>query len=100
MHVLAARDYTGGSQVLPPAPAGEPNYVSFYQDALAANQIGYDVYDVDDRGRTAPTYLGVLSHYRRSSGTRATESSRVSLAGPPVMRPASRWTSFCTSAPT
>jgi hypothetical protein len=62
--VLSAEDYTGASQVLPPNPAGGPNYVSFYQDALAANGIESDVYDVDDQGRKAPTYLGVLSHYK------------------------------------
>ena len=43
---------------------GGPSYLSFYQDALAANGIGSDVYDVDARGRKAPTYLGVLSHYK------------------------------------
>ena len=64
MLVLSAEDYTGASQVLPPNPAGGPNYLSFYQDALAANGIESDVYDVDDHGRKAPTYLGVLSHYK------------------------------------
>ena len=64
MLVLSAEDYTGASQVLPPNPAGGPNYLSFYQDALAANGIESDVYDVDDQGRKAPTYLGVLSHYK------------------------------------
>jgi hypothetical protein len=62
--VLAAEDYTGASQVQPPNPAGGLNYVSFYQDALTENGIGSDVYDVDARGRTAPSYLGVLSHYK------------------------------------
>ncbi len=40
-----------------------PHYLSYYPDALAANGIGYDVYDVDARGRKAPDRLGVLSHY-------------------------------------
>jgi hypothetical protein len=40
-----------------------PKYVSSYQDALAANGIGSDVYDVDAHARTAATRLGVLSHY-------------------------------------
>ena len=40
-----------------------PNYLSFYEDALTANGIGYDVYDVDAMGRTAPDHLGVLGHY-------------------------------------
>lgn len=57
--ILAAEDYTGAS----PVQATGPNYLSYYQDALAANGIGYDVYDVDARGRKAPTALGVLSHY-------------------------------------
>jgi hypothetical protein len=57
--VLSAEDYTGASPVQPTGP----NYVSYYQEALAANGIGSDVYDVDARGRTAATKLGVLSHY-------------------------------------
>ena len=40
-----------------------PHYLSYYQDALEDNDIGYDVYDVDANGRTAATMLGVLSHY-------------------------------------
>ena len=56
---MAAEDYTGAS----PVQAGGPNYLGFYQDALDANGTGYDVYDVDARGRTAPDALGVLSHY-------------------------------------
>lgn len=57
--VLAAEDYTGAS----PVQAGGPNYLDFYEEALEANGTGYDVYDVDARGRTAPDALGVLSHY-------------------------------------
>jgi hypothetical protein len=57
--VLSAEDYTGAS----PVQAGGPNFVSYYQDALAANNIGSDVYDVDAHARTAATKLGVLSHY-------------------------------------
>ena len=36
---------------------------SYYLDALAANGVPADVYDVDARGRIAPDQLGVLSHY-------------------------------------
>ena len=36
-----------------PRPTG-PHYLSYYEDALAANGIGYDVYDVDANGRKAP----------------------------------------------
>jgi len=57
--IMSAEDYTGAS----PVQAGGPNYLSFYQDALAANGTTADVYDVDARGRIAPDSLGVLSHY-------------------------------------
>jgi hypothetical protein len=40
-----------------------PHYLSYYLNALAANGIRADVYDVDARNRTAPDHLGVLSHY-------------------------------------
>lgn len=63
--VLAAEDYSGASSFPPGYPAGpRPLYLSYYGDALAANGIGHDVYDVDGRGRKAPDALGVLSHYR------------------------------------
>jgi hypothetical protein len=58
--VLSAEDYTGASPG--PSPGG-PFYQSFYEDALAANGVDFDVYDVDANGRTAPDNLGVLSHY-------------------------------------
>jgi Zinc carboxypeptidase len=58
--ILSAEDYTGAS---PGGPYAGPLYLDFYEDALAANGIGYDVYDVDAQGRKAPTALGVLSHY-------------------------------------
>ncbi|SEF18511.1 M14 family metallopeptidase [Jiangella alba] len=58
--VLAAEDYTGASPV---QPAGGPHHLAAYEEALTANGVGYDVYDVDARGRTAPDALGVLSHY-------------------------------------
>jgi hypothetical protein len=57
--VVAAEDYTGIS----PAQAGGPNYLEYYTDALAANGMTADVYDVDANGRTAPDALGVLAHY-------------------------------------
>jgi hypothetical protein len=57
--ILAAEDYTGAS----PVQVGGPNYLASYEAALAANDTGYDVYDVDARNRTAPDSLGVLSHY-------------------------------------
>jgi hypothetical protein len=59
--VLAAEDYTGISPVYKKNDA--PNYLSYYLDALAANGIAADVYDVDANGRKAPSALGVLDHY-------------------------------------
>ena len=59
--VIAAEDYTGASPTKPGVAA--PQYLSFYADALTANAIAFDVYDVDAHGRTAPDNLGVLSHY-------------------------------------
>jgi hypothetical protein len=57
--ILAAEDYSGAS----PLQAAGPHYLKYYADALAANNIPYDVYDVDAQGRVAPDPLGVLSHY-------------------------------------
>ena len=61
--ILANEDYTGNS-AFPAYPSQDgPFYASYYADALAANGIGSDVYDVDAEGRKAPHPLGVLSHY-------------------------------------
>jgi Zinc carboxypeptidase len=57
--VVAAEDYSGPS----PAQTPGPHYLGFYLDALEANGVAADVYDVDARGRVAPDHLGVLSHY-------------------------------------
>ena len=61
--VLAAEDYTGASPAKPGVTA--PHYLSFYTDALTANGVAFDVYDVDAHGRTAPDNLGVLEPLRR-----------------------------------
>jgi hypothetical protein len=58
--ILSAEDYTGASPV---QGVTSPKYLSFYADALTANGVEFDVYDVDAHGRTAPDNLGVLSHY-------------------------------------
>jgi Zinc carboxypeptidase len=58
--VVASEDYTGASPV---QPGTGPHYLSYYLDALAANGVDADVYDVDARGRKAADALGVLSHY-------------------------------------
>lgn len=60
--VVAAEDYTGASPVYPGSPTS-PVFLDFYTDALDANSVQFDVYDVDAQGRTAPDNLGVLSHY-------------------------------------
>jgi hypothetical protein len=59
MLVVAAEDYSGAS----PVQAAGPHYLSYYLEALAANGIAADVYDVDQRGRNAPDHIGVLGHY-------------------------------------
>ena len=59
--ILAAEDYTGASPAMPGQTS--PRYLSFYTDALTANGVAFDVYDVDANGRVAPDNLGVLSHY-------------------------------------
>ncbi|HEY6740264.1 MAG TPA: hypothetical protein VI076_15580, partial [Actinopolymorphaceae bacterium] len=59
--ILSAEDYTGASPAKPGVTS--PQYLSYYTDALTANGVPFDVYDVDARGRTAPDNLGVLSHY-------------------------------------
>jgi hypothetical protein len=61
--ILAAEDYTGTSNIPAYASNAGPNYLSYYTNALQANGIGYDVYDVDAMGRKAPDALGVLSHF-------------------------------------
>jgi hypothetical protein len=61
--VLAQEDYTGLSNVPAYASTSAPNYLSYYTNALTANGITFDVYDVDAMGRQAADHLGVLSHY-------------------------------------
>jgi len=63
--VLAAEDRTGAVNL--PAydstdPA-EPNYLSFYLEAVAASGASAAVYDVDAEGRRAPSDIGVLGHH-------------------------------------
>jgi hypothetical protein len=64
--VVAAEDRTGLSNpggYANTKAGGSPNFLSYYADALTANGVAFDVYDVDARGREAPDHLGVLSHY-------------------------------------
>ena len=67
--IMAAEDYSGkpGEGVTEsPAYADrtKPNYLEYYTDALTADGVRFDVWDVDGRGRAAPDALGVLSHYK------------------------------------
>ena len=60
MLVLANEDYTGAS----PTQDRGPQHLKYFTDALTANGLGHDVYNVDARNRRAPHPLGVLSHYK------------------------------------
>jgi hypothetical protein len=59
--IMADENYTGPT---PDQDPSGPKYLSYYTDALARNNIGYDVYDVDAQDTTSPDWLGVLSHYK------------------------------------
>ncbi|MCC7019094.1 MAG: immune inhibitor A [Ardenticatenales bacterium] len=59
--VVAAEDYTGAFPT--PSKTDGPSHLAAHLDALAANGITADVYDIDARGRVAPDPLGVLGHY-------------------------------------
>ncbi|CAA9516552.1 MAG: putative zinc-binding carboxypeptidase [uncultured Solirubrobacteraceae bacterium] len=59
--LLVAEDYLGNSGFLPKSTA--PYFKTTYEQALTDAGIAHDVYDVDARGRTAPSAVGVLSHY-------------------------------------
>jgi hypothetical protein len=60
--IVAAEDYTGISPVYKSNP--RPAYLQYYLDSLRAIGIEPDVYDVDARGRKAPSHISVLGHYR------------------------------------
>ena len=59
--LVVAEDYTGNSGLLPLATA--PYFQPTYVQALTDAGIAHDVYDVDARGRVAPSAVGILSHY-------------------------------------
>jgi murein tripeptide amidase MpaA len=61
MLVVGAEDYSGAS---PAQGVTAPKYKQAFLDALAANGVPADYYDVDASSRTAPDALGVLSHYK------------------------------------
>ncbi len=60
MLLVAAEDYSGAS----PNQAAGPHSAQTFLTALAENNVPADLYDVDERTRTAPDALGVLSHYK------------------------------------
>jgi hypothetical protein len=60
--VVAAEDYTGSSPEY--TKTDGPSYLEAYTTALDEAGLPADVYDIDARGRRAPSALGVLSHYR------------------------------------
>ncbi len=59
--VIANEDYTGGRNAGEPPHADGPKYLDEHVEALEANGITPDVWDVDQSG--VPHDLGVLSHY-------------------------------------
>lgn len=62
--IMSAEDYSGRSSFISGTPYPGPLYLDSYTQALEDNGVGYDVYDVDSRGRLAPSALGILSHYK------------------------------------
>ncbi|WP_053226210.1 M14 family zinc carboxypeptidase [Solirubrobacter soli] len=59
--ILSAENYTAGVPAYPDTTG--PSYLTYYTDALEANGVAYDIYDVDKRGNRSPDWLGVLGHY-------------------------------------
>jgi hypothetical protein len=59
--ILSAENYTAGVPNYPDTSG--PSYLTYYTDALDANGVAYDIYDVDKRGNRSPDWLGVLNHY-------------------------------------
>ncbi|MEA2450947.1 MAG: hypothetical protein QOG63_2879 [Thermoleophilaceae bacterium] len=85
--LMVAEDYTGRSSLQTPTPYSDhPLYSGYYEKALQAAGIKYDVYDVDANGRTAATNLGVLSHYKAVVWETGDD---VIVRGPDQVRPGS-----------
>jgi hypothetical protein len=63
--VVAHEDRTGSVNIpgYVSTDPNDPNHLSFYTDALEANGVDHEVWDVDARDREAPDHLGVLGHY-------------------------------------
>ena len=67
--ILAAEDYLAGNPAQDP---DGPHYLSYYTDALDANGVAYDVYDVDRMGHRRRTPSACSATTTPSSGTPAT----------------------------
>ena len=52
MLILSAENYTAGVPNYPDTTG--PSYLTYYTDALDANGVAYDIYDVDKRGNRSP----------------------------------------------
>ncbi|HEU4404087.1 MAG TPA: M14 family zinc carboxypeptidase [Polyangiaceae bacterium] len=63
--ILAQEDRTGASNVpgYTSTSPDAPNYLEYFEKAIADSGRTYAVWDVDAEGRQAPDHLGVLSHY-------------------------------------
>ncbi|HSK25978.1 MAG TPA: M14 family metallopeptidase [Jiangellales bacterium] len=63
--IVAQEDRTGLVNVPGYASTspGTPNYLDYYEKAVAGAGYTANVWDVDAEGRQAPDHLGVLSHY-------------------------------------
>ncbi len=59
--IMSAENYSAGVPTYPHDTARAIRPI--YTDALDANGVAYDIYDVDKRGNVSPDHLGVLSHY-------------------------------------
>ena len=94
--VVAAEDYSGAS----PVQSAGPHHLQYYLDALAANGVPADVYDVDARGRIAPDHSACWATTTASSGTRATTSSPARPGGRAATPTGSRSTRCSSPAPT
>ncbi len=67
--ILSAENYSAGSPAY--ADTTKPAYLGFYEDALKAAGVAYDVYDVDAHANKAPSTWACSATTRPSSGTRA-----------------------------
>ena len=67
---MSAENYTAGVPTYPDTTG--PSYLTYYTDALDANGVAYDIYDVDKRGNLSPDASACSATTTPCSGTRAT----------------------------